>query len=50
MLQLSNLLQWFRLCGMVSKFKEEMLKQIAGFTKQVYTFLHTVGQHRAHRN
>ena len=25
-------------------------KKIAGFTKQVYTFQLTVGQHRAHRN
>ena len=35
-----------RVCGLVSKFK----KEIRGFTKQVYTFLLTIGQQNAHRN
>ena len=47
-----HLFSKFRLhvCGMVSKFKLEIEKQISGFTKQVYTFLLTSGQQRAHRN
>ena len=35
---------------MVSKFKQKIEKHNAGFTKQVHTFLFTIGQQRAHRN